>query len=229
LFLYPAVAVPCGALRPSKSLKKHWRTAAKWLLVAVATSTVAFLVSHYGEEVLGTKEDQDSGLRIVAESSMVNPEREDSARSEYICIVNEDDESVSLTAWKLYDSAGRVNEFSQFSLRSGESVRVHPGGRPLRDSLFDVYGAAIRPRWTNSGDTIILRDAEDENVQEQSYPARGDGDVGGPCGPETRRRDWDCAVFSTHAQAQAFFLTHGGGPRRDPYDLDADDDGLACE
>jgi hypothetical protein len=212
----------------SKWLKKRWRRGAKWLLVAVAGSTVAFLVSHFGEELLAKEDDRDPGLRIVAESSMVNPAREDSAQAEYICLVNEGDEAVSLTAWKLYDSASRVNEFSQFSLDSGESVRVHPGGRPRPNSLFDVYGTAPRPRWINSGDTIVLRDSEDEKVEEQSYPARGDGDVSENCGPAAKRSDWDCPVFSTHAQAQAFFLAQGG-PKRDPYDLDADGDGLACE
>lgn len=150
-----------------------------------------------------------------------------SAAGEYVCLVNEDAAPVSLTAWKLYDSAERVNEFGQFSLEPGGSVRIHPGGRPRPDSVRDVYGDASTPRWTNSGDTIVLRNAEDEKVETQSYPTRGDGDVDGHCGPLTRR-DWDCKAFATHAQAQAFFLTHGRS-RRNPYDLDADGDGLACE
>lgn len=40
--------------------------------------------------------------------------------------------------------------------------------------------------------------------------------------------DKDCSDFSTHAQAQAFFISQGG-PGSDPHKLDADHDGSACE
>lgn len=40
--------------------------------------------------------------------------------------------------------------------------------------------------------------------------------------------DVDCKDFATRSAAQSFFLGHGG-PRSDPYGLDADHDGLACE
>lgn len=209
-------------------LKKRWRRALKWVLLAVAGSVIALLVGHYGEEVLGGEKEDDpaSGIRIVAESSLVNPARDDTAPEEYVCLVNEAEEGVSLTSWKLYDSAGRVNEFGRYSLEPGGSVRVHPGGRPRSDTSLDVYGSGNRPRWTNSGDTIVLRNAADESVESQSYPSRPDGEVGDNCGPR-RRRDWDCTAFLSQPQAQSFYLSHQ--PARDPYGLDADGDGLACE
>lgn len=40
--------------------------------------------------------------------------------------------------------------------------------------------------------------------------------------------DRDCSDFSTHQQAQDFFLA-AGGPARDPHRLDGDHDGIACE
>ena len=40
--------------------------------------------------------------------------------------------------------------------------------------------------------------------------------------------DKDCTDFSTHAQAQAFFMANGG-PSSDPHNLDRDGDGIACE
>jgi micrococcal nuclease len=40
--------------------------------------------------------------------------------------------------------------------------------------------------------------------------------------------DKDCADFSSHAEAQAFFLANGG-PGSDPHRLDGDNDGQACE
>ena len=214
-------------MQPWNWLKKHWRRGVKWVLLAVAGSVIALLVGHYGEEILGAGDEYEgNNIRVVAESSQVNPPSNDTAREEYVCLVNEAEEAVSLTAWKLYDSAGRVNEFSDFSLEPGGSVRVHPGGRPLPNTTLDVYGSSDRPRWTNSGDTIALRNASDESIESQSYPLRADGEIGDNCGPR-KRRDWDCAAFLSHAQAQAFFLTHK--PARDPYELDADGDGLACE
>lgn len=208
-------------------VKKHWRRATKWILLTAGTSIIGLLIAHYGEEFLSGEPDDGPDVRVVAEASLVNPKWSDSASGEYVCLVNEDEEPMSLTAWKVYDSAGKVNEFSRFSLEPGGSVRIHPGGRPRPDTVYDVYGDAEAPRWTNSGDTIVLRNAEDEKVETQSYPTREDGHVNGRCGPLTRR-DWDCKAFTTHAQAQAFFLTHGR-PQRDPYELDADGDGLACE
>lgn len=40
------------------------------------------------------------------------------------------------------------------------------------------------------------------------------------------KADYNCTDFKTHAQAQAFFKAHGPG---DPYGLDKDGDGIACE
>lgn len=47
-----------------------------------------------------------------------------------------------------------------------------------------------------------------------------------PDGP--READCDCSDFRTQAEAQAFFEA-AGGPQRDPYHLDGDGDGIACE
>jgi hypothetical protein len=41
--------------------------------------------------------------------------------------------------------------------------------------------------------------------------------------------DVDCPDFDTHAHAQSFFKGTGGSRTHDPYRLDADHDGIACE
>ena len=41
--------------------------------------------------------------------------------------------------------------------------------------------------------------------------------------------DVDCADFDTHAHAQDFFVGTGGSTSNDPYRLDGDHDGRACE
>ncbi len=40
--------------------------------------------------------------------------------------------------------------------------------------------------------------------------------------------DYDCPDFSTQEEAQDFFESQGG-PSDDPYNLDRDGDGVACE
>jgi endonuclease YncB( thermonuclease family) len=41
--------------------------------------------------------------------------------------------------------------------------------------------------------------------------------------------DRDCSDFSTQAEAQRYFVSHGGSPSNDFDRLDADHDGIACE
>ena len=42
------------------------------------------------------------------------------------------------------------------------------------------------------------------------------------------KKGYNCSDFSTQKQAQDFFIS-SGGPTKDPYRLDGDKDGLACE
>jgi micrococcal nuclease len=50
----------------------------------------------------------------------------------------------------------------------------------------------------------------------------------GASGPAAAFQDKDCADFKTQAQAQRYYIKHGG-PRYDPSHLDGDHDGKACE
>lgn len=40
--------------------------------------------------------------------------------------------------------------------------------------------------------------------------------------------DYNCSDFKSQKKAQRFFEKNGG-PRKDPYGLDSDNDGIACE
>ncbi len=62
------------------------------------------------------------------------------------------------------------------------------------------------------------------------------GLVGGMTGTDARRKkkkkggkkNYNCSDFKTQKEAQKFFKKHGG-PQQDPYNLDGDGDGRACE
>ena len=47
--------------------------------------------------------------------------------------------------------------------------------------------------------------------------------VAAPSASAARHRDYDCADFANQAEAEEYLLPG------DPYNLDADNDGLACE
>lgn len=209
---------------------------AVFVLAAIATAIIGLPITHYGDKLFGDEgpsTPEKPAIRIDAEASLVNPIGHETGAEEYVCLVNDGDSAVDLTGWKLYDSVGKVNELSRFWLPPQGSVRVHPGGRSDHaDTGRDLYGGDDSPRWTNSGDTITLRNPDDERVDVQSFPARGEGEASGTCEPSrpvhSSRHDRDCASFRTQREAQAFFLAHGG-PARDPYELDGDGDGIACE
>ena len=57
----------------------------------------------------------------------------------------------------------------------------------------------------------------------------GSGGSGGGSGGGGGSLDKNCSDFSTQAQAQAWFVAHGGSASNDVAGLDADHDGIACE
>ena len=239
-------------------LKTHWKASLISLAGIIITAAIAEIPTHYidrlldgdgGHNTVTISEPPPPRVRIDTEASLINPRGSDQGVGEYVCLVNESGDAVSLTGWKLSDSEGLVNVLSRFSLPPQGSVRVHPGGRPgMADTSHDRYGSRAAS-WNNSGDTITLLDAEEERVDSQHFGAKDPGEVSGSCGPPLNKNgagsdgvttgsidsagegggDWDCADFPTQEAAQAFFLAHGG-PAQDPYGLDgSDDDGIVCE
>ena len=68
--------------------------------------------------------------------------------------------------------------------------------------------------------TLCSRTAWQSRLFKQSFQ-NAEGDPCGPCAAS----DCDCSDFVTHAQAQACLDAHPG----DPFRLDGDGDGIACE
>ena len=60
-----------------------------------------------------------------------------------------------------------------------------------------------------------------------SHGGHGGGDGGGGGGGGSL--DKNCSDFSTQAEAQSWFVSHGGSASNDVAGLDADHDGVACE
>lgn len=155
-----------------KRIAKHWKAVAIFVLLAIATTIIGLPITHYGDKLFPDGGDEPTpespAVRIDAAASLVNPRGDESGAAEYVCLINSGDGAVDLTGWTLNDSEGIVDELSGVRLPPHGSVRV--------------YGSGAAPRWNNSGDTITLRNAEDERVDSQSYPERQDGEVSGSCG-----------------------------------------------
>lgn len=78
---------------------------------------------------------------------------------------------------------------------------------PIADNLPPTHTPTNTPTLTPSPTSLLTPGCNPHN----------------PHGP-----DCDCGDFSTHRQAQAFFIA-AGGPDSDPHRLDGDRNGLACE
>ncbi len=92
---------------------------------------------------------------------------------------------------------------------------------------FDYQEDAQRIYDQNPSDPYGLDD-DNDGIACESLPSRGDSPTGDQYDDQTNTQqadDLDCADFSTRGQAQAEFAKD----RSDPNNLDADNDGQACE
>lgn len=80
------------------------------------------------------------------------------------------------------------------------------------------FGHTRCEEYESQADNQSQDDSSDYYPEYDPPPANNGGSTGGV----------DCGDFDTHREAQAFFESNGG-PNFDPYDLDGDSDGSACE
>lgn len=76
---------------------------------------------------------------------------------------------------------------------------------------------------------------EETTPKPTKKPAATGKGIAVPSGKYYKPPGWDgssdvnCSDFDTHAHSQSFFKGTGGSKSNDPYGLDGDHDGLACE
>lgn len=86
---------------------------------------------------------------------------------EYVQLVNQGTETVSLDNWSLTDRIGHIYRFSDFSLGPSEGVKLWT--RIGTDTKTDLYWRHIVPIWNNTGDTATLRDQYGRIVNVYKY------------------------------------------------------------
>lgn len=91
-----------------------------------------------------------------------------------------------------------------------------------------LIGAGIAGALLIGGYTLFNSNGNSNSGLNDSVNTRTDNPLETRAFLSTGGPDKDCTDFSTHAQAQAFFMANGG-PSSDPHNLDRDGDGIACE
>lgn len=110
--------------------------------------------------------------------------------------------------------------------------------RVAQASTYELCSAYVLPRTTSRGKLMIEAELAVRGVSQCNLGNYGQVSLS-TFGTKTYERsgspsnsvagtDYDCGDFSSGAAAQRFFLA-SGGPISDPYNLDGDGDGLACE
>ncbi|HEX2864967.1 MAG TPA: ComEC/Rec2 family competence protein [Deinococcales bacterium] len=149
-----------------------------------------------------------------------------------------------VTVHKALHHGSRYNDTAAFLRPLGPKVVVvsvgannpygHPTGAAL--NLYRAAGAAVYRTDLNGTIAFTVRADGRYNVSTTrrgpAAPgpsgARVVGALGAPGSLPNAGRDRDCVDFRRQADAQAAFVA-AGGPARDPFGLDGDRDGRACE
>lgn len=145
----------------------------RWIeLAALVVGTVV--------AVAGILHCEPPDVRISLADSRLNPAGDEQPSDEFVCLVNYEDQAVSLAGWELDAAERRINVLPDFTLASGAAVRVHPGEGS--NSGNDLYGEKGSPQWRNDGGQIRLLDSEGQEVDSVGYGERQSGDGSGGCG-----------------------------------------------
>lgn len=107
---------------------------------------------------------------LVIDEIRENPPGRDESHleQEYITFKNDGATQLDISGWSVEDEAGNTFNFPQDAeVESGERVTLHSGDG--RNTSSDYYWESHQPIWRNSGDTILVRDADGVVRIRESY------------------------------------------------------------
>ncbi|WP_435066838.1 lamin tail domain-containing protein [Haloplanus sp. C73] len=106
--------------------------------------------------------------QLVVTDLNVAPESE-TLVDEYVEFENDGDEPLDLTGHDIRDEEGWTFHLPDgFTLEAGQRFRLHTGDREWTDT--DLYWDVEHSVWDDDGDTILVLDADGEEILEYSYP-----------------------------------------------------------
>jgi competence protein ComEC len=92
----------------------------------------------------------------------------DNLNDEYIVLENTGDGPLDMSGWTVQDEAEATYTVPDgFALDAGATVTLHTGSGT--DTETDLYWGSGSPIWNNGGDTVIITNAEGDEVLRESY------------------------------------------------------------
>lgn len=162
-------------------MKGRWRGLSRVSKSVLATVPLAGLYLAFAGATNWWPFEQPPDLRIDVAASRFNPAGPDDPRDEYVCLVNDGDDSVSLTGWLLRNSHGDVTAVPSYRLGARQGVRVHPGTGD--NSAADLFGTRDSPQWSNSGGSVTVVDDDGRVIDSRAYgPVKEQGGAESRCG-----------------------------------------------
>lgn len=105
---------------------------------------------------------------LVVDEIRENPEGRDvrNLGREYVTFKNDGTTRLDISGWSVENEAGNTFEFPpETVLEPGERVTLHSGS----PSELDFYWESDHPMWRNTGDTVVVHDAEGVLRIRESY------------------------------------------------------------
>ena len=111
---------------------------------------------------------RETGVKIAHIQANAPGNDNENPNGEWVEIVNEGSEAVSLESYSIKDAATHIYTFPAFTLQPGATVRLYSGqGQDDASSLY--WGLAGDAVWNNGGDSAFLRDSEGHLVDSYAY------------------------------------------------------------
>ena len=112
--------------------------------------------------------DGGADVRIAAINADAAGDDWENLNDEYVVLENAGDQPVDLSGWTISDESGLTYTVPEgVVLDPGETITVYSGDGTDADG--DLYWDANRPVWNNGGDTVTIRNAEGERVEQEAY------------------------------------------------------------
>jgi competence protein ComEC len=116
----------------------------------------------------GTPTDAGGALSIAEIHPDAAGDDRENRNDEYVMFENTGDESLALSGWTVQDASGATYTFPEDAvLEPDATVTLRTGSG--EDTRTDLYWDSGRPIWNNDGDTVIVTNADGEQVLTEAY------------------------------------------------------------
>jgi len=110
----------------------------------------------------------DGALEIETVNADAEGTDRENLNDEYVVFRNGGDTELELSGWTVSDAAGATYTIpAGYTLPAGETVTLHTGSGT--DTQTDLYWGSGSPIWNNDGDTVTVRNSDENIVRQETY------------------------------------------------------------